>query len=179
MKPELHFGDAKIEHQGNNVHVWAHHPYKLIRKDGKVIEWDVPGPLTWVHVPVNDTFKLDIPGESMLHEFRGMQYLGPVERDDGIEEKIKELLVKFQGALMVVHNCNTVDILHSGKLVIHGCGTVLDIIGRENINVIFHFSSTLVSYYSLAGSVVSLESIRTAKANKEEFLKEYERMVQL
>jgi len=115
----------------------------------------------------------------MLHEFRGMQYLGEVERDDGIEAKIKELLVKFQGAIVVVHGCNAVDILHNGKLVAAGCGALLDVIGNDNVNLIGRCPSVRVSYYSIARDVVSLESIRTAKVNKNEFMNNYERMMEL
>ena len=178
MKPELHFGDAKIVSDNHYVQVWAHHPYKLIKKDGAVTEWKHTE-LTWVHIPAQDTFKLDIPGESVLHEFRGMQYLGPVERDDELEKKIKELLVKFQGALVVAHDCNTIDVLHNGKLIAAGCGTIMDVIGKDNLNVIGRCPSNHVSYFSIARSVVSLESIRAAKVNKNEFMNNYERMVQL
>ena len=178
MKPELHFGDAKIELNGDSVRVWAHNPYKLIKKDWEVIEW-FSGPLSWVRVPVNDTFKLDIPSESMLHEFRGMQYLGPVERDDGIEEKIKELLVKFQGAIVITHGCSSVDVINENKVIISGCGSLVDIMGTHNLHNIGPSLDCGANYWRIRGTSVSLESIRTAKANKEEFLKNYERMMKL
>ena len=160
------------------MRVWAHNPYKLIKKSGEVLEWTY-AELTWHPIPINDTFKLDIPGESMLHEFRGMQYLGPVERDDGIEEKIKELLVKFHGAIVVLHDCNLIDVLHNGKLITCGCGAVMDVIGKDNLEYSARSGHSRTEYYSISSSVVSLQSIRTAKANKEEFMKEYERMIKL
>ena len=108
-----------------------------------------------------------------------MKYLGPVERDDGIEEKIRELLVKFQGAFVVTCGCNSVDILDKDKIIASGCGTIADIIGSHNLHTIGSSRNCGVSYLRIRGTQVSLDSIRTAKVNKEEFLKEYERMMKL
>ena len=178
MKPILTFGDARFERSGDVLTIHLPNDWKLTASESIYIV--LIGPTSsCFEVPYNSCFKLDIPGESKLHEFRGMQYLGPVERDDEFEKKIKELLVKFQGAIVVAHGCNTVDVLHNARFVAAGCGTLMDIIGKENLKLIGHCPSTKVVYYSINGSVVSLESIRTAKVNKNEFMNNYERMVQL
>ena len=178
MKPELHFGDARIVDSGSSVKVWAKAPYAMIKDSGGGA-YSYEDVESFFEVSKDKTFKIDIPGESVLHEFRGMQYLGPVERDDGIEKKIKELLFKFQGAIVVVHDCNTVDILHDGKLIAAGCGALVGVIGMRNLEFSSRSDPSRTAYYCVERSVVSLESIRTAKANKEEFLKNYERMMKL
>lgn len=151
--------------------------WKLISDEGAKLILAGPADCCF-EIPYNSYFKLDISGEPTLHVFRGMQYLGPMERDDWIKEKIKELLVKFQGAIVVTLGVNCVDIIKD-VVVVSGCGSIVDIIGPHNLHDIGCSRDGGAKYWRIRGDSVSLTSVRAAKVNKEEFTNNYERMMQL
>lgn len=176
MKPTTVFGNAKIWNETDEcMRVQASYGYKMIVGE-KMHEFSMDSIESMFEIPIDSEFTLDIPGEEVLHKFRGLQYLGGVDRED-IEIKIKKLLDRCYGAVVVEILQSEFNVIRSGKIIIKGCRNVGDIIGKNNMDRIGSNASGNILYWRLERSVVGKESVLAARAHRKEFMDAYERIM--